>query len=131
MNKYYFSIFTYSLISLFNYVIPIEVKAQSLTYNCYIINEYGEIRNLSNICGFRNTNQNNLPSVLPDKTNVQKPPLESPPPETQPETQQINQTTNNQNEVDKSKLPAVQRAIPLLQEQRNPTNNTNSTNNTN
>ncbi|MBL1210901.1 hypothetical protein [Geminocystis sp. GBBB08] len=115
----------------FNYLNPITLSifttlaisnSSSANPLCYMIDANGKKVNLSFLCPTAKVS-------APTPANTQKPTTPTkatpitPPNPTAPETltpPQSNNSNTQKQEVDKSQLPAIQRAIPLLQNQQTP-----------
>ncbi|WP_373480339.1 hypothetical protein [Geminocystis sp.] len=96
---------------------------------CYIIDVNGKQVNLSFLCTFSKSTSPTPPTTpiatptqdKPSTNNLINPPAPSAiTPTTTPSTDNVNPP---EKEVDKTKLPAAQRAIPLLQNQQTPSVN--------
>jgi hypothetical protein len=90
---------------------------------CYMIDANGKQINLSFLCSNAKTSTplppKTTPSATTTPTNPQTP-ITPPANAITPPTPQPDTSSAKKPEVDKSKLPAIQRAIPLLQNQKTP-----------
>lgn len=90
---------------------------------CYIIDANGKQVNLSFLCSTAKTSTPLPPKTTPSATItpvIPATPITPPANAIAPQTPQPDTSSTEKPEVDKSKLPAIQRAIPLLQNQRTP-----------
>lgn len=88
---------------------------------CYLIDVNGKQVNLSFLCSTAKSSSPVTPNNTKPNTTTQKTPTTPAPTNViAPETSQNETNTTEKPEVDKSKLSPIQRAIPLLQNQKTP-----------
>ncbi len=123
------SLFIYSIIA----GVTFPSLSQTVFSGCYMVNEYGEKIDLSNICGAQSRNSTSIPKAeskeAPDTTTPSPEASESSA-ENSTDTDQQKPTASGEEdktatpsveekeEIDRAKLPNVQRAIPLIRKQQ-------------
>lgn len=130
-QSFCFKNFLVIYISLITGVITIfSVNPAIAEPNCYMIDSNGNMMNLSSLCGSSKSNSRSPTSRLTPQPSNPIPDALSP--DNDPNSPNAAKGDNNQNEasqadntnekkeVDRSELPPVQRAIPLINKQRNP-----------